>query len=199
MSIDNDEFKLLKEHLSHECTFQLDDDTMNLFLSKMESFCLKKNETLIPSGAINTNIYIIQDGILRYSYFDKDKETTEFFATSGTMVYSYHSYYSNQPSFYQISACCPTKMLKITKHVFDQLIAEHHDFCQWILSMAFGALYFSEKKRKVIQGAARDRFLSFCENRPEIIRNVSSKNIASYLRITESYLCRLKKLLLTSH
>lgn len=55
-----------------------------------------------------------------------------------------------------------------------------------------GQLYSCEHKLYLINGTARDRYLSVIRNRPEIIEAVPSKIIASYLGVTPQYLCRLK-------
>lgn len=60
--------------------------------------------------------------------------------------------------------------------------------------MAHGQLYFFEKKDHVINGDAKERFLSLAQNRPEIMEQVPLGIVASYLGITQSYLSRLKKL-----
>ena len=58
--------------------------------------------------------------------------------------------------------------------------------------MAQCQLYFYEMKQAVINGNARERFKSLMDRRPEIMARVPMKKIASYLGITQSYLCRLK-------
>ena len=48
-------------------------------------------------------------------------------------------------------------------------------------------------KNSVINGDAKERFLSLVKNRPEIMEKVPLKFVASYLGITQSSLSRLKK------
>lgn len=182
----------LKELLAKECSFQLSDEMMDRFLAPMTEVRLKKKEILSIAGGVDTNIYIVKEGICSYSYMDGQKEITAFFALPGTMMILWHSYYFHLPTFFQIEASCPSVVMKLPKREFDRLVAESHEFAQWALSMAQCQLYFYEMKLAVINGDAKDRFLALVKNRPEIIKKVSLRSIASYLRITQAYLSRLK-------
>ena len=63
----------------------------------------------------------------------------------------------------------------------------------WALRYAQGQLFYLEKKDSVINGNAKERFISLIHKRPEIIEKVALKHIASYLGITQPYLSLLKK------
>ena len=84
-------------------------------------------------------------------------------------------------------------VVRITRQRYDTLTAQSHDFARWALQMAHGQLFFFEMKNSVINGDAKERFLSLVKNRPEIMEKVPLKFVASYLGITQSYLSRLKK------
>lgn len=179
--------------LLNECNYPLSEKIMERFLAPREEIPLKKNEILVMSNVIDTNIYVVEDGILRFSYMDGLREVTFGFALPGTMIISMHSFYCHLPVFYQIEACCPSKVVKIPKKHYDTMVTESHDFARWALEMANGQLFFYEKKNHIINGDAKERYLSLVHNRPDILEKVPLKIIASYLGITQSYLSRLKK------
>jgi flagellar biosynthesis chaperone FliJ len=83
--------------------------------------------------------------------------------------------------------------MKIPKAKFMGLAHQSHDFAEWMMSMSLEQLLFFEKKRVVMNGNAKERLEALMKNRPEIMENVSSKIIASYIGITQSYLSTLKK------
>ena len=188
----------LKKLLSEECVYQLRDDVMERFLSLGEEVRLKPKEILVMSGRVNPHAYILKEGILRNTYLEGLKEITVGFALPGTMALDIHSYYMNQPAFFQIEACCESVVLKVTKENFDHLLQESHEFALWALSMTQCQLYFYEMKNSVINGDAKERFLSLCRNRPEIVAKVPLGMIASYLGVTQSYLSRLRKSLFSA-
>lgn len=179
--------------LLKECGYPLPEKIMEQFLAPKQEILLKRNEILVMSGMVDTNIYVVEDGILRFSYMDGMREVTFGFALPGTMIISMHSFYCHLPVFYQIEACCQSKVIKIPKKHYDAMVAESHDFARWALEMANGQLYFYEKKNHIINGDAKERYLSLVHNRPEILEKVPLGIVASYLGITQSYLSRLKK------
>lgn len=73
------------------------------------------------------------------------------------------------------------------------MVNTSHDFARWCLINAYMQLAFINKKNSVIQGKACDRYASLVKNRPEIIRNVPLKIIASYLGITPQHLSYIRR------
>lgn len=185
--------KQLKQLLSMECSYQLRDEIMDQFISSMEEITLHQGDILIADGSLDSNIYIVKEGIMAHTYLSGAKDCCWGFSLPGTMMYSLHPYYFNKPAFYQVIACCDSVVMKQSKERFDNLIAESHEFARWVLSMAQCQLFFFEKKNSVISGDARERFISLAKNRPEIFQKVPMKIIASYLGITQQYLSNLKK------
>lgn len=183
----------VKELLLKECDYPLSGEVMDRFLESAEELHLKRNEILIMSGKVDANIYVVKEGIMRYSYMNGLREVTYAFSLPGTMIISMFSYYFHLPTFYQIEACCESTVVRITRQRYDTLTAQSHDFARWALQMAHGQLFFFEMKNSVINGDAKERFLSPVKNRPEIMEKVPLKFVASYLGITQSYLSRLKK------
>lgn len=183
----------LKKLLQDEVIYQLTDELMNEFLKSMTEIHLKSREILISYGQVDDNIYVIKDGIIRYCYFDGDKEKTFGFGTPGSVSIQYHCYYMRQPSFFQLEACGESTVMKISKKEFDSLVARSLDFARWMLTMSSGQLYTNEVKLSLINGMAKERFLSLMQNRPEIIARVPLRIIASYLGVTPSSLSRLKR------
>jgi CRP-like cAMP-binding protein len=183
----------LRKLLDAECGYRMKDETMDRFLELMTDVKLKRGKALISYGDICNSVYILKQGIVRNSYFDGFNERTFTFALPGTLLISHYAFTKGLPSFNQYEACCDSVVMKIPKAKFIGLANESHDFAQWMMYMSLEQLFFLEKKREVMNGTARERFKALIENRPEIIETVSSKIIASYIGITQSYLSTLKK------
>lgn len=158
----------LKELLANECSFRPSGKLLDELLAPAESIELKKNEVLIMSGRLDPNVYIVKSGVMRYSYMNGIREVTFAFALPGSVMIAMHSYYAH-------------------------LVSSSHEFAQWALRYAQGQLFYLEKKDSVINGNAKERFISLIHKRPEIIEKVALKHIASYLGITQPYLSLLKK------
>lgn len=182
----------LKDLLAQECSFRLSDEVMDRLLMAAETVDLKKNEILVMGGKLDPNVYILKEGVIRYTYMNGIKEMVFAFALPGSLMMSMHSYYAHQPAFYQLEACCSSVVLKVSQKDYKALIDSSHEFTKWALCYAQCQLFYLEKKDSVINGDAKERFISLIEKRPEIIEKVPLRSIASYLGITQQYLSLLK-------
>lgn len=182
----------IKELLRKECEYQLSDEMLDEFLSRMSERVFKSKSALISCGDVDTNVYIVKEGIFRISHMDGTKEITTGFALPGTMLVSWFSFYYNKPAYFQIDACCDSLVLQLPRAAFNQYVRESHEFSQWALSMAQCQLYYDEYKQSVINGNAKERYLSLLNNRPEILQNVSLGIVASYLGVTPQYLSYIR-------
>lgn len=185
--------EILREQLNAECAYRMKDETMDKFLALMTEINLKRNEILIPYNKVDDNVYIIKEGIIRMAYFDGFKEVTFVFGLPGTVDIPYYCFCEGHPSFLKYEACCDSVVMKVSKTQFMDLADESHDFARWVMTMSMRQLMFYEKKLDVINGNAKERFEALMENRPEIIKNVSHKIIASYIGVTPQYLSKLKR------
>ena len=171
----------------------MSDGLFDEFIGAMTDIHLKNREVLIPYDKLDTNVYLQKSGITRYCYFDGEREKTYAFTTPGTLMISYHSHFLRKPSFYQFESCGESVVGKLSKKYLDEMIERSHEFAQWMLRISMGQLYANELKQSVVNGLAKERFMSLIKNRPEIMARVPMKTIASYLGVTPEYLYRLKK------
>jgi CRP-like cAMP-binding protein len=183
----------LKKLLYDECRYKMPDALLDEFIGAMSEVRLKNGEVLIPYGKFDPNIYVLKSGIIRFCYFDGEKEKTYSFAAPGTVMISYHCYFMHEPSFYQLESCGESVVGKISKKELDGMVEHSHEFARWMLALANYQLYLYEFKMAIINGMAKERFDSLIRNRPSIMSHVPLKIIASYLGITPTYLSRLKK------
>ena len=193
MNSTQEDINTLLRLLKDECSYAFDETEMAEFLSNGTTLSLASGETIVKAAEVSRDIYFIIDGITQSWYWNGDREKTAFFSQAGTMLISYHSYYFGKGSFYNVSACCPTRILCVKKEVYDRFIASSHSFAQWSLSMSQCQLFFFEMKNRVIAGSARERYEAFIKTRPEIMQRVPLKIIASYLDVTPQYLSKLRR------
>ncbi len=181
---------------------------------------LSTYDPLIDSGQYDPNIYIIKSGLLRGTYLDKNMERTAAFGLPGTILINFHSYYSEEPSFFRFEACCASEVLRISRAHFDAMLEDSHEFALWVMSAHQNQLYYNEVRKQLLCGDAKtrlrqladrlaDSFTSADSDAPiadsknavytrwkEIFRLVPSRIIASYIGITEQHLSKIKRELL---
>jgi CRP-like cAMP-binding protein len=186
----------LKKQLNEVCDYRMEEETMDRFLGLATEFRLKNKELLIPYGKLDDNVYILKEGIVRFAYFDGLSEKTFSFSTPGNLIISYHSFYKHIPTSFQYESCGESVILRVPKAKFDELLRQSRDFTDWILRMSMEQLWCREMKATVINGSATERFEALLKNRPEILKRVSNKIIASYIGIEPPSLSRLKRRLM---
>ena len=170
----------MMECFSREGSFILPEDLAHKIFSGAEDVWVGPRESVIGYGKVDTNIYIVAEGILRAGYFDGNKEVTLAFTDIGTMFMSLHGYFAGKPAFIYYQACSKCLLKRISKEFFDNLIEESPVFARWVYSVAIHQLYALERKVSLINGTVKERYLALIKNRPDIIKNVSMKVIASW-------------------
>lgn len=184
----------LKTLLKQECDFPVSDRILNLFLGKAEIVKFKRDEKVMSPGEKSKWIWIVKEGIIRFVDMDGEKERTCAFCLPGTVFMSKHSFVKNLPSYYEMEACCPSVLLRVSHKDVESLLEKEHEFALWMLKLSWEELYYQEKKNSTVaNGQAYERLRTLYKERPEIISNVKHRHIASYLGISPEYYTRLKK------
>ncbi len=188
--------ELLHRLLDAECSMQMSHDLVDEFINLGRLRFLRRRECIIRAGDIDDDLYIIVSGIMRSWYRNGEQEGTQAFGPPGAIVQSFHCYYEGLPSSTNFEACCPVRLLHIRRADFDALVERSAEFARWNLRLAQCQLYHYEIKRRVINGSARERYEKLINHRPEIIKNVPLKVIATYLGVTPEYLSKLRRIIL---
>lgn len=149
-------------------------------------------EAITSEGDLDTNVYILIEGILRKWYWDGDVEKTAHFGTAGTICVSYSGYALGLSLPINHESCSKSLVLKIKKEDYSALLQKSHEFSKWVVYSCFLQFAWFERKYNVIQGSAKERYKAFVKACPEIIQNVPLKTIASYLGITPQYLSNIR-------
>lgn len=180
--------RLIREETPH----RLSDHLVGKLILLGEFFALKTGESITKEGLKDPDYYIIADGIMRCWHYENEVERTEYFGLPGTIYICYHSHIMDLPSPVTIEACCPTVLMRVKKEDYVGMIEENPEFARWCLSNVQTQMFYFEMKSRVVKGSARERYETIVSKRPEIIRNVPLKIIASYLGITPQYLSTLR-------
>lgn len=189
----NNERHRIVEELDAECDVKINHSILEEFIDLGSLLRFSTGKNFVTAGEIDDSVYVMVSGIMRSYYLDGDKEVTEAFGLSPSVLLSYHSYCMNAPALSNFEACTPIKVLQVKRVDYDNLIRQQPQFAQWCLRVAQTQLFYHELRRRTFTGSARDRYIAFIQQRPQIIRQVSLRKIASYLGITPQYLYNLRR------
>lgn len=203
------DIEFLKKCMISEGTV-LSDKLFERLIELGEHLEYKTKKMIIYPGEISDSIWIVASGFVKTFYFDGKKEYVSAFSGTGTIFLSALGYMLGKPSFYGWQTITNCDLLRINKKDFDSLRHESIEFANWIFEislMTFGVYEnkletFSESDSLSLYKKLLKNKMSFEPKeikdytRQELMKVVSSKDLASYLGITPSYLSNIRKLLI---
>lgn len=180
--------KLLKE----ECVFDPSDELVYEFLSHAEELEFEPYGKVIEIGSVNPDAYVIKTGVVYKSVINGGQEIIQSFGTPGSLFFSYYSYIHDLPSNIRFAACCKSTVLRIPREAIHKMLEENREFAVWMLNLQQAQLLAYDIAASIVQGDALSRYNRMLHMRPEIIKFVPLKLIASYLGITQQHLSRIR-------
>ncbi|MBC9797877.1 Crp/Fnr family transcriptional regulator [Sinomicrobium weinanense] len=161
---------------------------------------VRSGSLLLEEGKIASEFYIIEKGLFRSFVYDYDgnEVTTEFYGPKELLIESF-SLFHRSPSMENFQALSNGTVWKIEYQLFQQLLGKIEGLREWGRTWATSHLFIIKKRSiKMLTMNATDRYLNLLNERPQIIRQVPLKFIASYLGITDTSLSRIRKEIVTT-
>ncbi len=174
----------------------IEDVDWNFFISKLKEQVFEKKTDLLKVGDVEDHISFIQSGIVRFSLPMKkeDKEVTFGFCFENEFVSAYDSFLKRIPSLYKIETLTKVNMWSIsyddlqevyTKTKIGNLLGR--------LSSERLFLIKSKREQSLLSETAEQRYLNLFKERPNIIKEIPLKYIASYIGVTPQALSRIRR------
>lgn len=202
------DLSFLKNAIRSEGGFPLSEEILDKFLQSGTHMLVAAKNYLIEPGKVDKSIWITASGVTKALYFDGNKEYVLGFSGPGTITMSLISTIIGKPAFCGFQTITDCDMIRVGKSEFDALMEESHEFSRWMFGMSVSQLCALELKAQMLsEGDVMSNYKAimnrkmqldnvFDPNRPNLLAIVSSKDLASYLGITQSYLSNIKKAML---
>lgn len=172
----------------------LEQEEISWFISIIRQQQISKKDFILREGQICKNISFVHSGTLRAYYTDKEgKESTIMFATEDWWITDMFCFINKQPAMLNIAAVEHSCIFKLQKTDLDNLYIKVPKFERFFRIMMQNA-YIREQLR-VIQNltlTAEERYNNFLAEYPRVVKNVTQKQIASYLGITPEFLSTIR-------
>lgn len=169
-------------------------DGLDIVLSHFQVESFQKNEIIQEEGSICKFVYFICSGCLQHFIYTPDAEevTNEIF-TEQAWYADLHSFSEQIPTKDNIRALEDTVVCKINAENFQKMMITIPQF-PIVYSRILEEILQQSKHRveNFLALDAKDRFKWLQQHRPDLLKRVSNKVIASYLGIREETLSRLK-------
>jgi CRP-like cAMP-binding protein len=184
---------LLKSYL--EKNSDLKSDEIDIICSYFKTEKLEKEVCLVQEGMRYKKIVFVAEGILRVFVTDQNgEEVIKNFIEADDFFSEIESFEKDLPSVINVITVTDCTLLTLTKADAEELVNE---LPKWEYLMKAGAMQAMNdmiRKQNFLRiGSSAEQYRYFVENFPNLARQVPLKYIASYLRITQSSLSRIRK------
>lgn len=176
-----------------EKTVAINESDWLLFSSKLKHRDFKKKDKLINLGEKENYISFIETGIARFMIPKEDKEVTFGFCFENEFISAYDSFLTRTPSLYDIEALTDMSIWSIS---YDDLqdIYNKTTVGNSIGRLSTERLFLIKSKREqsLLNETAKQRYLNLFTERPNLIKEIPLKYIASYIGVTAQALSRIR-------
>jgi CRP-like cAMP-binding protein len=181
--------KNISKHVS------LDSDEVSYFISLLKEKRVSKKSMILKEEQICKEISFVQSGALRAFYMDKTgRESTIMFAIEDWWVTDMYCFINEQPAMLNIEAIEESVVVQLQKKELDELYVKAPKFEKFFRILMQNA-YVREQLRiiQTLSLSAEERYDIFLKKYPQVSKQVTQKQIASYLGITPEFLSMIKR------
>lgn len=178
-----------------EGTISIEDSDWNFFTSKLEARTVKKRTKLLHIDEIENHISFISSGIVRFLIpKEEDKEVTFGFCFDNEFVSAYDSFLTRKPSLYELETLTKVTMWSMS---YDDLqeVYRNTKIGNTLGRISSERLFLIKSKREqsLLNETAEERYLNLFKERPNLIKQIPLKYIASYIGVTAQALSRIRR------
>jgi CRP-like cAMP-binding protein len=186
-------FTIVQEIYHDDLSFT--NEEINFIGRKYEKATFKKGEIVLRANEKVDHQFFVFDGCLRTYLISKTgKEHTIQFAIKGWWISDYIGYFSETKSILFIECIEDATLFKISRDDVEEIytkIPKVEHFIRKKLERSF--VSFQKRILANLSQSAKERYLSFTKDYPNIEQYLKNYHIASYLGITTESLSRIRK------
>ncbi|WP_405606259.1 Crp/Fnr family transcriptional regulator [Polaribacter sp. Asnod1-A03] len=172
----------------------LNDSDWKFFSSKLKEARLNKNTVLLKAGKTENYISFISKGIVRLYVPREESDLTFGFLFENEFVTAYDSFLTQTSSEYQIETLTETILWRISNKDLQEVYKKTKNGNIIGRKMAENMFLIKSKRElSLLSKTAEERYLDLFTNRPNLLKQVPLKYIASYIGVTPQALSRIRK------
>lgn len=173
---------------------------LDVLWSKSAQRTYLKNQYLVQQGDLCNSVSFIISGCTRTFYADGDgQEHIVSFAIENWWTADLGSFITQSPADYNVQCIEATRVVQFSYANLEELYQEVPKM-ERLFRMIVERAYVASQKRLIQNYSleAKERYVNFVNQYPEITRRVPQYMIASYLGITKEFLSKIKSQLAQS-
>nr|WP_299385651.1 Crp/Fnr family transcriptional regulator [Allomuricauda sp.] len=174
--------------------FDISDKDWELFSSHLKQRDFGKKQLVLAANSVESHLSFISEGAVRLYIPKEDDELTFGFVFAGSFVSAYDSFLTQKPSPYAIATLTKSVLWQIS-HSDLEKVYNTTEIGNFIGRKASEELFLKKSKRELslLNETAEERYLKLFEERPELIREIPLKYLASYIGVTPQALSRIRR------
>jgi len=186
-------FDLLYQKINEKIT--LTEEEFNLCKTLFSPKKLRKKQYILQEGDVCKYNIFVTKGLLRsYTIDDKGNEHILQFALEGWWTADLYSFFTEEPSLFNIEALEDSELLLITRPSWESLLQQLPAFERYFRILIQNSLIATQRRlMDSLSETAERKYLKFMKTYPESVQRVPQHMIASYLGITRETLSRLRR------
>lgn len=155
---------------------------------------LRKKQYILQEGDVCRYTIFVEKGLLRtFTVDDKGNEHILQFSSEGWWVADLYSFFTNEPSMYNVDALEDCELLMITRPAWEELLKRVPAFERYFRILIQNNLIATQKRlMQSLSESAESRYLRFVSAYPDCMKRVPQHMIASFLGITRETLSRTR-------
>jgi CRP-like cAMP-binding protein len=172
---------------------------LKIIIPKYKQVHFSRNDYLLKEGQVEKKYWFVESGFIRSYIIDTEGNDITFnLYASADVVIDYPSMFFYAPTRENIQALTDCICWEISFTDFQEMFNSITSFREQQRGLLVGS-YFTLKEHSIslIADDAKTRYLKFLKEKPHIVQNVSLKQIATFLGITDTSLSRIRKEILS--
>lgn len=173
----------------------LNDEEKTVLMSAFKVRKFRKGQYIVQQGDVVKYENFIVRGLTRtYTIDDKGQEHVIYFAAEGWWTGDLYSFFTEEPTAYNIDCLEETEVLQITKATLDELCLKVPKMNIYYRDLYRNSVIaFHKRLQSTLEKSAVERYEEFLHNYPLVQQRVPNHQIASFLGITPQSLSRIRR------
>lgn len=187
-----EEYQSLINHIQHRIS--LSEEEIHQFVSEFKITRIKKRQFIIqPDFVAKYRSYVVEGALRAYVVSDQGQEHTISFAIEDWWISDYNSYIYQQPATMFVLALEDAVLLQIDFETETKLKNTNPKFETFFrITAERTAAFFQRRIIMNLTSTAEERYETFIENFPLIVKRVPQYTLASYLGMSTEFLSKIR-------
>ncbi|GAB3516389.1 Crp/Fnr family transcriptional regulator [Emticicia fontis] len=177
-----------------EQTYPLSPECLEALIPFLSQKTFSKKEFLVHQGNVSDELFFIISGCVREYFEDAHaNEINTWFGFENAIAVSTYSFFSQKPSLTNIQALEDTETIVIRHEDIQKLFNQFHELERLGRLFAEQYLVQIEEIKIILQTlTAKQRYEYLLQNKPEFVKRIPLKYLASFLGIKLETLSRVR-------